>query len=364
MQKIVAIISLLFNSFIVGENVPISFHDIVVVEPSGEAVIRLKGYDLDGDNLKYHITSPPGSGKLTQLSQVYSKYGYEPKAGTAIKNSGDTQVTGSMNRVYYKRSAPDAASNKLWATFNYKVSDAKTSSYDGTITIVPPSGAIVGSNFLLSNEGWTIVGNKALSSAATFEPYSRGKINHYVIGSDDKINVNSKGSQDSSLWYFNAPATFLGNKGVSYGGKLSFSLAAFSGDFSSLNDDAPLIQLDCADCIGPVGKGITLVYPLAKAIKESGTSFKDGATEMMFSLELLESSGWLKDSQNTLVKWAPPSQCDMIQVLSRLSSVRILGDFSQWYESVALDDVMFANVASKIPVCAMIRPDASVCSCA
>lgn len=51
MQKIVGIFFLLFNSFSIAENVPISIHDIVVVEPSGEAVIRLKGFDLDGDNV-------------------------------------------------------------------------------------------------------------------------------------------------------------------------------------------------------------------------------------------------------------------------------------------------------------------------
>ena len=42
---------LLLCSICFGANVPISFHDIVVVEPSGEAVIRLKGYDLDGDKV-------------------------------------------------------------------------------------------------------------------------------------------------------------------------------------------------------------------------------------------------------------------------------------------------------------------------
>ena len=244
------------------------------------------------------------------------------------------------------------------------MTDAKTSSYDGTITLVPPSGAIVGSNFLLTNEGWNIVGNKALSTSATFEPYSRGKLNHYVIGTEDKISVNKEGGEDSALWYFEAPSSFLGNKGVSYGGHLSFMLAAFSGDFNSLNDGANLIQLDCAECIGPVGKGITLVYPLSKALSETSASFKTGAMEVSFSVELLETSGWLKDTQNTLKEWLPPSQCDLIQVLSRLSSVRILGDLTRWHESVALDEVMVANTVSKIPVCAMVRPDASVCTCA
>lgn len=344
-------------------NVPISFHEIVVVEPSGDAVIRLKGYDLDGDKLKYHITSPPDSGKLTQLSQVYSNYGYNPKAGTVINSASATQVTGSQNRVYYKRSSPDAARNQRWTTFNYKVTDPKSSSYDGTITLVPPSGAIVGSNFLLTNEGWNIVGNKALSTSTTFEPYSRGKISHYIIATDDKINVRKEGGEDFALWYFDAPSSFLGNKGVSYGGHISFTLSGFSGDFKSLNDGANLIQLDCAECIGPVGKGITLVYPLSKALKEAPSKFTDGAMTVSFSIELLESSGWLKDPQNTLMKWMPPSQCDIIQVLSRLSSFRILGDLTRWYESVALDDVLISNKVSKIPVCAMIRPDASVCNC-
>lgn len=362
MQKIIACFSLLFSSFCVGD-VPISFHEIVVVEPGGDAVIRLKGYDLDGDKLKYHVTSTPNSGKLTQLSQVFSKYGYDPKAGVSISGSSDTQVTGSKNRVYYKRPPPDAATNQLWSTFTYKVTDAKSSSYDGTITIVPPSGAIVGSDFLLSNEDWKVVGNKALSTMTTFESFSRGRINHYIVGSDDKINLKKDGGEDMSLWYFDAPSSFLGNKGVSYGGQLSFTLAAFSGDFSALNDNAYLVQLDCADCIGPVGKGITLAYPLSKALREAPSSFKDGSMEVTFSLELLETSGWLKDTQNTLIEWAPPSQCDIIQVLSRLSSVRILGDLTRWYESVALDDVLISNKVSKIPVCAMVRPDASVCTC-
>lgn len=54
MQKVTALISFFWSAFgvVVGAtNVPITFHDIVVVEPSGDAVIRLKGYDLDGDKV-------------------------------------------------------------------------------------------------------------------------------------------------------------------------------------------------------------------------------------------------------------------------------------------------------------------------
>jgi hypothetical protein len=116
------------------------------------------------------------------------------------------------------------------------VSAAGIPSYPGTVTLVPPSGSIVGSGFQLSNEGWTISGNKAPSSSAAYEPYSRGALlNHYILGSDDKVNVQSAGGEDKSLWYFVAPPKFLGNVGISYGGSIQFTLAAFSGDFSKMN---------------------------------------------------------------------------------------------------------------------------------
>jgi hypothetical protein len=49
----------------------------------------------------------PSSGSIYQLSQVYSSYGYEPKGGERI-SAADTIVTGSNNRVYYKRPTPDS----------------------------------------------------------------------------------------------------------------------------------------------------------------------------------------------------------------------------------------------------------------
>ena len=125
-----------------------------------------------------------------------------------------------------------------WDSFDFTVTDPSgVVSYPGTVTIVPPSGCIVSSDFLLSNELWTIEGNKAASYNTTFEPYSRGSLlNRYILGTDDKINVQNSGDSDKSLWYFVAPSQFLGNVGISYGGSLQFTLSSFSGDFSKLND--------------------------------------------------------------------------------------------------------------------------------
>jgi len=96
------------------------------------------------------------------------------------------------------------------------------------------------------------------------------------------------------------------------------------------------VELECTSCVGPVGKGITLAFPISAL-----TPFSGAATA--FKIPLLEGKGWLKDPQNSLLGWTAASQCDVIQVLSRLSSLRILGDWTTWYETVALDNVKITN---------------------
>lgn len=120
---------------------------------------------------------------------------------------------------------------------------------------------------------------------------------------------------------------------------------------------AHLIELECSSCVGPIGKGIMLVFPISAA---QGTF--SGST-MSFTIPLQEGKGWLKDPQNSLTAWRAPSKCDLIQVLSRMTSLRILGDWTNWYESVAIDNVGLFNSKGQLPLCSMRRPDASVCTC-
>jgi len=340
-------------------------HQLVVVENAGSSVVRVKSFDLNSHNLAYKLKSVPDSGSIFQLSQVFSSYGYEPKAGVQIL-AAETTVTGSNNRIYYQRPSPDAVGVDKWDTFNFiVVSEDGVSSYEGTVTLVPPSGAIAGSSFLLGSEVWTIEGNKAASSAATFEPYSRGALlNHYVLGADDKINVQSAGAADQSLWYFRAPAKYEGNLGISYGGSLEFTLSSFSGDFSASNgDDVNVVLLECAECDGPVGKGITLGYPISALNASPNGAFDGSPLRVSIPLKEGTATGWVKDSQNSLQAWGAASKCDLIQVLSRLSKVRVLGDWTPWHETVALDDVQLRNTKGQLPICAMSRPDASICTC-
>lgn len=338
---------------------PLAPHQLVVVEAGGDVVITLKGYDLDGDALVAKLDALSASGNLYQLSKVFSDYGYEPKQGAALP--GGVEVSGSKNRVYYKRPVADKAPVGAWGEFTYTVSDKSATSKPGMVTLVPTSGILVGSNFARNAEGWTITGNKAASVPVSYESSSRGLLNHYIYGTDDTIHTHLTAGDDTSLWYFQAPSSFLGHHGIAYGGSFDFVLSSFHGDFSAdkLNTgvgsaDLHLVVLHCAKC--DTNRGVTIAFPLKKAKAFTGTT-------AAYSLSLKEGAGWVKSPKNSLTPWQPPTKCEFIELLSGLTSVKILGDFTTWYESVALDSVHLKNTKAQIPICAQGTPDASTCTC-
>ena len=51
---------------------PLALHQVVSVAAGGEVVIRLMGYDLDGDDLVATISSVPDSGTLHQVGTTGS----------------------------------------------------------------------------------------------------------------------------------------------------------------------------------------------------------------------------------------------------------------------------------------------------
>lgn len=334
----------------------VAMHQTVVLDDGDDSgnVIRLRGANPCGNKLTYVITELPTYGAIYQISQIYNLYGYNPISGKQITDK-HTAVSWSSNRVYYL--AKTRRPTRLLAdAFSFRITDGKNVSFDGTVTIVDNSGAIVGSDFLTGDEGWTIIGNAKAGavSAPKFEPYHRGKLfNYYIYAKDEIINHSKFGEQDKSMWYFNAPSKFLGNKGAAYGGHISFSIGMFAGDIASLNRGGNLIELECKDC--GYKTGIRLAYRFSKIHFEHKIA--------NFKIELVETANWLKDPQDSLKQWSAPSRCEFLQVLSRLSGLRILGDITTWYETVALDNVVVSNNKNQIPVCAMVRPDASVCTC-
>ena len=317
-----------------------------IVPSNGQVLIRLGGYDTYGaQRLTASVSGASQlNGQLSQLSKVFSMYGYEPKAGDPITSNG-TVVTGSMNRVLYTPNYIGAQSqiSKL-DSFTYQLSNGTATSLPSPVIIVSmDSGGIVGFDFNEgSNQGWSIYGNQFLSEAS-FEPSSRGNlINYYIYGSDDKIDVDSRGS-DTALWYFQAPQPPLMNLNVAYKGYLRFDLSALAGDFSHLNPSSTnLVELECSKCAGPNALGLTVGFPI------SALSFPFNGSTTTFTLSLDETFGWLKDPQNALLQWSPPSQCEMINVISGLTALRILGDWTTWYETIAMDNVVIYNLKCKL----------------
>eukprot|EP00947_MAST-08B_sp_MAST-8B-sp1_P002883 g2883.t1 len=316
------------------------------VRSGDETEIRLRPIDMEGHAMTATITTQPGSGKLYQLSHVYNQYGYEPKKGAQIQTSPSQTVTGSNFRLLYAPPAKPVAES-----FYYTATDSEGTCNTGKVTMLESDLRLVGSDFAGGVDGWTVHNNLG-NVAPTHEMSTQGKMSWYVTGTEADINVDGNG-HDSSLWYFNAPAKFLGHKALAYGGTLVFSLAAFSG-FQGQGGTAAkpsalgrhLVVLHCSSCNDR--RGITLGW------KAADTEYlKTADFSASFSLPLLPTGTnvqWEKDPQNSNHAWTTPSQDDMVEVLSNLTYLRILGDFTDYYESVGLDDVYFVAGASAQPI--------------
>jgi len=349
----------------------------------GEEVISLLGYDLDGDKTSATVTSLPSSGRLYHLSYVFNKHGYEPKKGKPILTV-PTQITSTQSRVLYLRppSPTDREILQNWDRFQYTVAEVdddgtikKKQSQKGTVTLIGPSHVIMGSDFRSDDEGWTVhtadnVNNRI--QHVTYEPSSKGlEMNRYIYSGDRSINVDSNG-YDLDLWMFAAPSKFTGWHGIGYGGTFEFVLSYFGGEFTPDNynkgkvkfvdkgeEELHMVEIHCQKC--RLDTGVTIAYPLSKT-----TGF-DGNTKK-FAIVMTETSGWLKDPENTLLKWTPPTKCEFIEILSGISSIKIMGDFTKWYESVSLDNVVWRSAPDvrgrkQLPPCAQNKPDGRKCTC-
>lgn len=274
---------------------------------------------------------------MFQLSQVFSDYGYEPKQGDGVMPM--TTVTGSKNRIVYTPPANTNPPIGKWDWFQYKVYDGSTWSEIGIVWLVPEHRNIVASDFATSLDGWMVAENGAraktmVAGGLIYEPFSRGLLNHYVLNTEAEININRVTKDDDTRWYFVAPSKFLGNHAVAYGGRLEFSMASAAGDFakSNHNANAAMVVLDCASCNR--GAGVRLaVFGDQMVVK------MDGSTQRV-SIELTEGV-WKEDPKNSLNAWGNPTQCEMVEVLSGLTGMKILGDHTRWYESIAIDDVAY-----------------------
>ena len=308
---------------------PLALHHLYEVAADDEVVISLRGHDLDGDATTATITRLPRAGALFQLSHVFDTHGYDPKAGAPIA-AVPAVVAGGDARVVYRRRRhdPPGTAGRDADDFEYTVRDrGEEERAAGRVTLVSDrTRLLVSSDFRFDDEGWTTTGNAV--AGVRHEASRRGEMNHYVFAVDDVIDLDAD-KNDRRAWKFVLPDKYRGWSGVWYGGTFEFTLSSFSGDFSGVNDHGTnderrplnLVEIYCASC--DLFKGATIAFPLSEARKFDGRT-----TE--YSLVMTEAAGWTKDPQNVLFEWMAPSRCSFIEVLSGISSVRILGDFTNW----------------------------------
>ncbi len=168
------------------------------------------------------------------------------------------------------------------------------------------SNAAVVSTFDGDTDGWSAIGD--IASPATFSSSGGNPGGHIFI--NDAVT--------GGVTYFVAPSKFLGDQSTSYGTPFTFDLMqSYSGAPNQFND---------AD-IFLVGAGLTLVFdaPLAPT-NNSWASY---------NVTLMESAGWRIDS----LAGAAPSQAQMQNVLSDITSLRLRAEFQTGPDTGSLDNV-------------------------
>lgn len=322
------------------------------VAKAGFVELQLRGHSQAGLKRRAYVTSIPSSGSLFQLSQPYMSHGRLPafdESGriTAASTSSPVLVTSTSNKLIFVPEPDAAEPTGEWARFTYKVRATSNGAWSphGHVVLVPPSKTLVASFFPQGHESWVVRGGSPTADIQ-HELSRSGTLSNFVHHTDDALDIRAGSTSDSKRWKFCAPIKYLSNFELAYKGELGFTLRSFSGDFSKLNADRDVVTLQCSTC--NQNQGMTFVQ------RDLAWDGKEKA----FAIVLSELGGWLKDPKNTNTPWASPSECEMVEMLSSVSELCILGDHTKWYESVGLDNVAIkAGPVGSIPLsCSCANP--------
>lgn len=313
---------------------------------------------------------PPGSahhdgGTLYAPSMTYCKYGYEEDI-LGLPLPYPHQVNPACRKkpaLLVLPTTQKIPQHVPIAQIRYHVKDLVdgTRSCPGIVHVLNQEKMLTASVFDRDREGWTIERNGHAIVPPAHDTASMGDLNDFIHARDREIFLDTAGL-DTTLWQFVAPAKFLGDFAVAYGGSLSFTIATTTGPFvkttsgKNFNNDPtlpqthsdggnlPVVTLECATCIvtredtneGTQGEyGVRLVFPLSKL----PLLWANKRTSATVKIPLKANAGWLIDPRNANHDWTPPTKCEFATVLHRVSKWSIMGDYSPLVETVALDDV-------------------------
>jgi len=169
--------------------------------------------------------------------------------------------------------------------------------------------------FLLWTEGWTIAGYGSVEHRpwSIYSLLDSLSLSQFIIGKEERVNVDARNRDDKDLWYFVSPAIVLDFRPT----LLMFTMMSFSGDFRRLNRVPALVRLRFHD-------GVVAQFPVYQSY--------DGSVKT-FNVPFIEEL-WTIDAP---LSYAGPLLKD--RLYKHPFHLEILGDWTQGWETIGLDNV-------------------------
>jgi hypothetical protein len=172
----------------------------------------------------------------------------------------------------------------------------------------PKNQPLTNTSFEKDDAGWTISGDaQGGYVAASYSP-DGGVTDGYIYAADDVTG---------GVWYYKAPANYMGDKSAYYGATLQFSL---------FQQSAMADQFDAADIIFQNGdKQITCQLPKYP-----------GHTWTAYSIKIDEKAAWLNGDYDS---GDAAGKADIKAVLSHVTGFFIRGEFETGDDTGGMDNV-------------------------
>lgn len=316
-------------------NNPVARHVAYPVPAGVATVCTLAGHENEKKALRFYIKTLPVRGKLYETSQVYRSYGIDPKNAPKPIESHELPfiVTDSLFRVVYEPPQDAFPPEGFWASFTYQVKEPVSGvmSEAGYVVLNNPSNHLAESTFVGGADGWTIAGN-IHSQLPSFESVAWGSLDRYIYGTDEVQYTDFSTGSDKSKWYFEAsPGKFyVPEMAGAYGGNMKFTIKSTYGDFAFLNAPLDWVTLECDSCDS--GRRLRIVRYSDELLGWDGS-------EKTVTIPIKASSSWRRDPLNTAMPFTDATECEIAAVLAGVTKLKILADFTQAGEGVAVDDI-------------------------
>mmetsp|Transcript_3760 Transcript_3760/g.11937 ORF Transcript_3760/g.11937 Transcript_3760/m.11937 type:complete len:402 (-) Transcript_3760:208-1413(-) len=322
---------------------PVARHVACPVPAGAPTVCALAAHEANNLSLHFLITALPASGALYETSQNFRTYGTDPKYAPIPIQEHELpfRISDALSRVVYVPPSDVFPPEGRWGAATYQVEEPTSGdmSQPGQVAFSSPAYFVAATTFISGTDAWIISGN-IHSTTPTWQAFGWGLLNRYIYGTDEVQYIDFETNSDRSKWYFEAPPGkyYLPELAAAYGGTLRFTIASTYGDFTRLNSPLDFISLDCASCNS--GRGLRIVRFADHGLEWEGK-------ERVVEVPLAPGHFWQRDPLSSALPFTEATDCEIAAVLAGLTRFRILGDFTQAGEGVALDDVSISSSATQ-----------------